>query len=260
MTAIINEASGERAMHHVLELVPLSARAAARRNTRATSARARSWRGFAKEYGFSNVTIEKLRPPGQAWQPTQGELWMTTPKIVKLFDIHDIALSLASLNSNGDITGELVDVGAGRAQDFEGKDVTGKFVLAVRAAPGGVYAQAVQRGAHRRDRRSARSAISATFDFPNQIVSTHGERAAGHRRVGGVARTCSANCGAAAARPEDHDSLDRRRACRCRPDSEIRARRDSRRRQHDAGSRRSAATSTKASSSRAPTTTTPAAR
>src|SRR6188508_1190973 len=103
MTAIINEASGERAMHHILELVgyqrvrlPVEYEG----NFHESEVMAR----FAKEYGFSNVSIEKYGQ-GQAWQPTQGELWMTSPKNVKLFDIHDIALSLASLNSNADITG-----------------------------------------------------------------------------------------------------------------------------------------------------------
>src|SRR4029077_20580960 len=119
---------------------------------------------LAKEYGFSNVTIESFAE-GQAYQPTVGELWMTTPKSVKLYDVHDMALSLASLNSNGDATGELVDVGQGRAQDFEGKDVTGKFVLASTGG-GGAYNQAVQRGGLG---ALAISAIGAqrTFDFPD---------------------------------------------------------------------------------------------
>src|SRR5262245_27746051 len=119
MTAIINEASGERAMHHVLELVgyqrvrpPVEYEG----NFRESEVMAR----FAREYGYNNVTIEKYGT-GTAWQPTQGELWVTTPKSAKLFDIHDIALSLATLNSNTDATGVLVDVGLGRAQDFDGK-------------------------------------------------------------------------------------------------------------------------------------------
>ena len=69
-----------------------------------------------------------------------------TAEEAELYDIHDIALSLASLNSNADITGELVDVGAGRPEDFAGKDLTGKFVLSSRA-PSGLYPQAMQRGA-----------------------------------------------------------------------------------------------------------------
>src|SRR6476660_8171445 len=68
MTSIINEASGERAMHHVLELVgyqrvrlPVEYEG----NFRESEVMAR----FAKEYGFSNVTIEKYGS-GTAWQPT----------------------------------------------------------------------------------------------------------------------------------------------------------------------------------------------
>jgi len=169
MTSIINEASGERAMHHVLELVgyqrvrlPVEYEG----NFRESEVMAR----FAKEYGFSNVTIEKYGS-GTAWQPTVGELWMTTPKNQKLYDIHDVALSLASLNSNADVTGELVDVGAGRPEEFEGKDVTGKFVLSS-GAPGAAYAQAIQRGGIGALGVSAIGYQRAN-DYPNQIVSTN---------------------------------------------------------------------------------------
>src|ERR1700709_186897 len=57
MTAIINEVSGERAMHHVLELVPYQfVRPPPEYNGhfRESEAMAR----MAKEYGFSNVAIE----------------------------------------------------------------------------------------------------------------------------------------------------------------------------------------------------------
>jgi Peptidase family M28 len=168
MTAIINEASGERAMHHVLELVgyqrvrlPVEYEG----NFRESEVMAR----FAKEYGYSNVTIEKYGQ-GTAYQPTQGELWMTAPKSVKLFDVHDIALSLASLNSNADITGELVDVGAGRPEDFAGKDLTGKFVLSS-GAPGAAYNAAVAAGGIGALGVSA-IGYQRSVDFPNQIVST----------------------------------------------------------------------------------------
>ncbi|HKV99583.1 MAG TPA: M28 family peptidase [Vicinamibacterales bacterium] len=168
MTAIVNEASGERAMHHVLELVPYQ-RVRHPEEYKGHFRESEVMAQFAKEYGFSNIAIESFAE-GQAWQPTQGELWMTTPKSVKLYDIHDIALSLASLNANGDATGELVDVGQGRVEDLDAKDIKGKWVLAA-SGVGGVYGQAVQRGALG---ALAVSAIGAqrTFDFPNQIVST----------------------------------------------------------------------------------------
>lgn len=170
MTAIINEASGERAMHHVLELVGYQ-RVRPPVEYEGTFRESEVMARFAREYGYSNVSIEKYGS-GTAWQPTQGELWMTTPRAVKLFDIFDIALSLATLNSNTDAAGELVDVGLGRAQDFEGKDVAGKFVLASLATggAGAVLNQASQRGALG---ALAMSTIGdqRTNDYPDQIVS-----------------------------------------------------------------------------------------
>jgi aminopeptidase YwaD len=176
MTAIINEASGERAMHHVLELVgyqrvrpPVEYEG----NFRESEVMAR----FAREYGYSGVTIEKFGQtnaagqPATAWQPTQGELWMTTPRLTKLFDIHDIALSLASLNANGDISGELIDGGQGRAQDLDGKDLTGKFVLSS-GSPGTVYGQAIPRGAIGVIGVSA-IGLQRASDYPTQIVSSN---------------------------------------------------------------------------------------
>src|SRR5262245_57527118 len=78
MTAIINEVSGERAMHHITELVgyqrvrpPVEYEG----NFRESEVMAK----FAREYGYSNVSIEKYGEtnaqgqPSTAWQPTQGE-------------------------------------------------------------------------------------------------------------------------------------------------------------------------------------------
>ena len=170
MTAIINEVSGERAMHHVLELVPYQ-RVRNPAEYQGPYRESRVIADFAKEYGFSNVTIETFGTPGaMTAQPTQGELWMTTPKNVKLFDIHDIALALASSNANGDLSAELVDVGAGRAQDFEGKDVKGKFVLSS-GSTSATYTLAVQRGAIGVLGISA-IGYQRAVDFPTQIVSS----------------------------------------------------------------------------------------
>jgi hypothetical protein len=169
MTAIINEVSGERAMHHVLELVPYQ-RVRLPEEYSGPYRESKVIAEFAKQYGFSNISIETFGTPTMAWQPTQGELWMTTPKVVKLFDIHDIALALASLNANGDITAELIDVGAGRPQDFEGKDVKDKLVLTA-GSTSQVYTQAVQRGAKGVLGISA-IGYQRAVDFPNQIVSS----------------------------------------------------------------------------------------
>src|SRR5258706_2512251 len=138
MTAIINEASGERAMHHVLELVPYQF-------VRPPSEYQGHFResekiaAMAKDYGFTNVAIEDF-PTGQTWQPVVGELWVTAPRPEKIYDVHDIPESVASTNANADITGELVSVGQGTAAEFEGKDLKGKFVLSLAPSGlGGVY-------------------------------------------------------------------------------------------------------------------------
>ena len=147
MRAIVSEASGERAMHHLLELVPyprIRPTAEYQGHFQESEVMAR----FAKEYGYSTVEIESFPNTQRSWAPTMGELWMITPtEQRKLYDIHDVAVSVASNSANGDVTGELVDVGLGtRAADYEGKDLKGKVAI----GSGGVaqvYAQASQRGA-----------------------------------------------------------------------------------------------------------------
>ena len=171
MNAIINEASGERAYHNVLEQVPyqfVRPPSEYQGHFREAEAVAR----MAKEYGFSNVTIEDF-PTGQTWQPTVGELWMTTPRVEKIFDLYDIPESVAATNANADLTGELVSVGQGTAEDFQGKDVKGKFVLSVAPSGlGGVYNRAVAAGAVGVLGISAIGAGDRAVDYPNEIVST----------------------------------------------------------------------------------------
>ena len=150
MRAIINEASGERAMHHVLELVPyqrVRPVSEYQGNLRESEVMAR----FAREYGYANVRIETF-PAGAIWQPSVGELWVTSTTgeaastdTRKLYDIHDIALALGEGTPTGDVSGELVDAGACRAQDFDGRDLTGKVVLCSNGTA--TFAQAAQKGA-----------------------------------------------------------------------------------------------------------------
>lgn len=172
MTAIINEVSGERAMHHILELVPYQ-RVRNPVEYEGHFQESEVMANFAREYGFDNVTIESFNE-GTAWQPTQGELWMTTPKSVKLYDVHDIALSLASLNASGDFSGKLVDIGAARPEDFDAQDLTGKFVLSAQSVSGlsQIYSQAISRGAVGVIGISA-IGIQRALDYPDQIVSTN---------------------------------------------------------------------------------------
>ncbi len=129
MRAIINEASGERAVHHVLELVPyprVRSRAEYEGHFRESEVMAR----LAREYGFSNVEIESFPAPARSWYASQAELWMAEPESRKLYDVYDVAISVSSGSESGDVTAEVVDVGIGaRAADYAGKDVKGKIVL-----------------------------------------------------------------------------------------------------------------------------------
>src|SRR5262245_52005074 len=147
MRAIINEASGERAMHHVLELVPyprIRPTSEYQGHFQESEVMAR----FAKEYGYSTVEIESFPAQQRNWAPTLGELWMITPaEQRKLYDIHDVAVSVAANSANGDVTAELVDVGQGtRASDYEGKNLAGKVAIGS-GGVGQVWAQASQHGA-----------------------------------------------------------------------------------------------------------------
>jgi aminopeptidase YwaD len=141
MRAIIDEASGERAMHHLLELVPYQrvrplSEYKADGHFRESEVMAR----FAREYGYSSVEIESFPGGGALYQPTRGQLWMVSPKPRKLFDIYDTPVALANNSANGDVTADVVDVGnGGRAEDYAGKDVKGKIVL------GSASANALQR-------------------------------------------------------------------------------------------------------------------
>src|SRR3972149_3354112 len=120
MRAIINEASGERAMHHVLELVPYP-RVRPRSEYEGYFRESEVMAKFAREYGYSNVEIESFPAQQRLWQPSQGELWMIEPEVRKLYDIYDVAVSLAGNSDSGEVTAEVIDVGTGgRKENYEG--------------------------------------------------------------------------------------------------------------------------------------------
>ena len=135
MRSIINETSGERAMHNVFELVPyprVRDRSEYEKTFRETDAVVR----LATQYGFSDVEVESFPSRGDSWHASQGELWMVEPEVRKLSDIYDVAVSLAANSESGDVTAELVNVGSGSsAKDYAGLDLKGKIALGS-AGPG----------------------------------------------------------------------------------------------------------------------------
>jgi len=167
MRAIINEASGERAMHHVQELVPYP-RVRTRAEYQGHFRESEVMEKFARDYGYQNVEIESFPSPGPSWYASQAELWMVEPESRKLYDLYDVAISACSGSESGDVTAEVVDVGIGaRPDDYAGKDVKGKIVL------GSAAAGSLQRlGIFERGAVGVLSYTSLRPDsFPDQIQS-----------------------------------------------------------------------------------------
>lgn len=128
LKAIVNEASGERALHNVSEIVPFSM-VRPHSEYEGTFRESVVLSQLAREAGFQNVQIEQF-PATPTWFVTQADLWMVQPETQKLYDANSVHISIAGNSESGDITADLVDVGVGaRAENYAGKDVTGKIVL-----------------------------------------------------------------------------------------------------------------------------------
>jgi len=165
MRAIIDEASGDRALHHVLELVPYPRVRPLSEYTghfRESEVMAR----FARDYGFSDVRIESFPTQNRLWQPTRGELWMVEPEPRKLYDIYDVAVSLGANSAPGEVTAELVDIGAGSDDVLDATDLKGKIVLSSSGL--GPLSRALHRGAL----GIVGIASLRPNDYPDQILSS----------------------------------------------------------------------------------------
>ncbi|TAH39736.1 MAG: M28 family peptidase [Planctomycetota bacterium] len=133
------ELSGEIAKEHVIQIT---------RHHRVQASRgyrdaARYVLEQLRRYGYSEsqAWIESFPSDGrvvhQTWQSPSGwhvesaELRMVEPADECIVRYPEIAMSLVTYSNPGDVTTELVWVGSGeREDDYTGKDVRGKFVLA----------------------------------------------------------------------------------------------------------------------------------
>ncbi|MBI2223178.1 MAG: DUF4910 domain-containing protein [Acidobacteria bacterium] len=131
--------------------------------------------GAARQAGLRDVHIETFPVDGKirhfnlttrfGWAPRRGELWLADPRL-KLADFKEISTHLATWSTPADVEAELVDVGAGRASDFEGKDVRGKIAF-TSSPPADIQAEAV-------GRRGAIGIVSywspiTRLTFPDQV-------------------------------------------------------------------------------------------
>lgn len=92
--------------------------------------------------------IEKRKMKRPTWEPVNASLSIegeSLPVLQFASNRNMIATYSASTPVQG-VTAELIDLGKGRKEDFEGKDLTGKIVMA-ESGPSQLYRQAIAKGA-----------------------------------------------------------------------------------------------------------------
>jgi hypothetical protein len=139
---IVDEVSGTLAYQHIMDLAGYEHDRLADEYA-GTYREAAYMEKMAKQYGLEDVHIERFKLPNKTWDGGVGELWEEAPVKHLIISYRDIAATLAPGSKSGDVTTELVYVGQGtRDENYQGKDVAGKLVLAS-GAPGAVHALAV---------------------------------------------------------------------------------------------------------------------
>ncbi len=92
-------------------------------------------------YGLSDIHVERFSGDGatffgtllgsRGWRVEAGELGEVSPRPRRITSVPDMGLAVADNSESADVTAELVDVGRGSsAEDYGGKDVKGRLVLA----------------------------------------------------------------------------------------------------------------------------------
>ena len=128
----IGEASGERAMNHIIEM-------AAYIHDRPASEYSGNFFETQyifdkmKEYGLEGAVINRY-PGGKTWDGVKATLWEVSPGKSKIADYSDLPAVLASGSTNADVTAELIWVGEGKASDIEKAGVKVRLLL-----PQGVF-------------------------------------------------------------------------------------------------------------------------
>jgi hypothetical protein len=123
----IGEASGERAMNHIIEMAGyIHDRPASEYS--GYFFESQYVYGKLQEYGLEGAVINTY-PGGTTWDGVKGILQEVSPGKSKLADYDDLPAVLASGSNNADVTAELVWVGEGREEDIEQAGVEGKIVV-----------------------------------------------------------------------------------------------------------------------------------
>ena len=130
LNALAQHISGAQALHNVMEMCPYE-RNRPPEEYSGTYREAAYAEAKAKEYGFSDVHIERFPLGNKQWDGEMAELWVTEPGPPQLVTSYrDVAATLATGSRSAEVTAELVYVGRGdSADDYKDKDVKGKIVL-----------------------------------------------------------------------------------------------------------------------------------
>jgi len=101
----------------------------------------------ARAVGLVDVQLIKQAYATPPWNARFADLWITDPEPERIASTIQSVLHLADYSRPTDVTGELVDIGAGASDDYDGVDVSGKVVMTY-GSLGGVMREAVgNRGA-----------------------------------------------------------------------------------------------------------------
>ena len=98
----------------------------------------------ARQFGLQQVRYIELPSLRQTWNPGNSDLWIVGAQPERIASAIQNRIHLADRSRPADVTGELVDIGAGGDSVYRAKDVAGKVVLTT-GDLNGVMADAVQR-------------------------------------------------------------------------------------------------------------------
>jgi aminopeptidase YwaD len=143
--AVLNEFSGEEALRHVEILAVDRNRQDEEYSEQFMETEYVS--RMAEQYGLSEVKVDFF-PYKEIWDAVEAELWIIEPVKKKIAGLEIVPEALASGSRDADVTAEVVYVGAGRDQDFKGKNIKGKIVMgsgSVGSRDGGLFRSAVSK-------------------------------------------------------------------------------------------------------------------
>lgn len=79
--------------------------------------------------GLADVQLIRQADTDRPWNARAAELWIDGDEPERLASLLQTAVHLADFSRSTDVTAELVDLGAGRDEDYEGLELAGKIVL-----------------------------------------------------------------------------------------------------------------------------------